>query len=203
MVRFGNVLGSSGSVVPLFRRQIQEGGPVTVTHKEITRYFMTIPEAASLVIQAGSMAEGGDVFVLDMGEPVKIVDLATRMIQLSGLELQTDKNPDGDIYIQYTGLRPAEKLYEELLVGDNIVGTDHAKIMRANEDCLDADILNTYLLDIQTAICIMDHSKVRSILEQAITGYRPHDIVVDHLADKPASEEPIKEPMQHNIINLR
>jgi FlaA1/EpsC-like NDP-sugar epimerase len=203
MVRFGNVLGSSGSVVPLFRRQIQEGGPVTVTHKDITRYFMTIPEAASLVIQAGSMAEGGDVFVLDMGEPVKIVDLATRMIQLSGLELQTDKNPDGDIHIQYTGLRPAEKLYEELLVGDNIVGTEHAKIMRANEDCLDADTLNSYLLDIQTAICIMDHSKVRSILEQAITGYRPHDTVVDHLVDKPASEEPIKEPIQNNIINLR
>jgi FlaA1/EpsC-like NDP-sugar epimerase len=199
MVRFGNVLGSSGSVVPLFRRQIQEGGPVTITHKDITRYFMTIPEAASLVIQAGSMAEGGDVFVLDMGEPVKIVDLATRMIQLSGLELQTDKNPDGDILIQYTGLRPAEKLYEELLVGDNIVGTDHAKIMRANEDYLDANILTSYLLDMQTAISIMDHSKVRSILEQAITGYRPHDTVVDHLADN----HPSKEPMQNNIINLR
>jgi FlaA1/EpsC-like NDP-sugar epimerase len=203
MVRFGNVLGSSGSVVPLFRRQIQEGGPVTVTHKDITRYFMTIPEAASLVIQAGSMAQGGDVFVLDMGEPVKIVDLATRMIQLSGLELQTDKNPDGDIEIQYTGLRPAEKLYEELLVGDNVVGTGHAKIMRANEDCLDADTLNSYLLDLQTAISIMDHNKVRSILEQAITGYRPHDTVVDHLADNLPTSKPTKEPMQNNIINLR
>jgi FlaA1/EpsC-like NDP-sugar epimerase len=199
MVRFGNVLGSSGSVVPLFRRQIQEGGPVTVTHKDIMRYFMTIPEAASLVIQAGSMAEGGDVFVLDMGEPVKIVDLATRMIQLSGLELQTDKNPDGDIHIQYTGLRPAEKLYEELLVGDNIVGTDHTKIMRANEECLDENTLNSYLIDIHTAISMMDHNKVRSILEQAITGYRPHDIVVDHLADN----RPTKELIQNNIINLR
>jgi FlaA1/EpsC-like NDP-sugar epimerase len=203
MVRFGNVLGSSGSVVPLFRRQIQEGGPVTVTHKDITRYFMTIPEAASLVIQAGSMAEGGDVFVLDMGEPVKIVDLATRMIQLSGLEIQTNKNPDGDILIQYTGLRPAEKLYEELLVGDNIVGTEHAKIMRANEEYLDADTLNRYLLEMQTAISIMDHNKVRSILEQSITGYRPHDAVVDHLADNRPSKEPIKESMQSNIVKLR
>jgi FlaA1/EpsC-like NDP-sugar epimerase len=203
MVRFGNVLGSSGSVVPLFRRQIQEGGPVTVTHKDITRYFMTIPEAASLVIQSGSMAEGGDVFVLDMGEPVKIVDLATRMIQLSGFELKTDKNPDGDIHIQYTGLRPAEKLYEELLVGDNIVGTDHAKIMRANEDCLDADTLNSYLLDMQTALSIMDHNKLRSVLERAITGYRPHDTVVDHLGDNRPAKEQTKESMQNNIINLR
>jgi FlaA1/EpsC-like NDP-sugar epimerase len=143
------------------------------------------------------------VFVLDMGEPVKIVDLATRMIQLSGLELQTDKNPDGDIHIQYTGLRPAEKLYEELLVGDNIVGTDHAKIMRANEDCLDADTLNSYLLDIQTAICIMDHNKLLSTLEQAITGYRPHVTVVDHLAGKLLSKETTKEPMQNNIVKLR
>jgi FlaA1/EpsC-like NDP-sugar epimerase len=125
------------------------------------------------------------------------------MIQLSGLEIQTNKNPDGDILIQYTGLRPAEKLYEELLVGDNIVGTDHAKIMRANEEYLDANTLNSYLLEIQTAISIMDHNKVRSILEQAITGYRPHDAVVDHLADNRHSEEPIKESMQSNIVKLR
>jgi FlaA1/EpsC-like NDP-sugar epimerase len=207
MVRFGNVLGSSGSVVPLFRLQIKEGGPVTVTHKEITRYFMTIPEAASLVIQAGSMAEGGDVFVLDMGDSVKIVDLAKQMIQLSGLELQTDENPDGDIEIQYTGLRPAEKLYEELLVGDNVVGTDHAKIMRANEEYLDADTLNTYLSEMQAAIAALDHSKVRDILEKAVKGYRPHDSMVDHLVDsviaKEAPKKTAKEPIQNNIVKLR
>jgi FlaA1/EpsC-like NDP-sugar epimerase len=207
MVRFGNVLGSSGSVVPLFRQQIKEGGPVTVTHKEITRYFMTIPEAASLVIQAGSMAEGGDVFVLDMGDSVKIVDLAKQMIQLSGLELQTDENPDGDIEIQYTGLRPAEKLYEELLVGDNVVGTDHAKIMRANEEYLDADTLNTYLSEMQAAIAALDHSKVRDILEKAVKGYQPHERVVDHLVDsviaKEAPKKTAKEPIQNNIVKLR
>jgi FlaA1/EpsC-like NDP-sugar epimerase len=207
MVRFGNVLGSSGSVVPLFRQQIKEGGPVTVTHKEITRYFMTIPEAASLVIQAGSMAEGGDVFVLDMGDSVKIVDLAKQMIQLSGLELQTDENPDGDIEIQYTGLRPAEKLYEELLVGDNVVGTDHAKIMRANEECLDTDTLNTYISEMQAAIAALDHSKVRDILEKAVKGYQPHERVVDHLVDsviaKEAPKKTAKEPIQNNIVKLR
>jgi FlaA1/EpsC-like NDP-sugar epimerase len=180
MVRFGNVLGSSGSVVPLFRRQIQEGGPVTVTHKDITRYFMTIPEAASLVIQAGSMADGGDVFVLDMGEPVKIVDLATRMIQLSGLELQTDKNPDGDIHIQYTGLRPAEKLYEELLVGDNVVGTEHSMIMRANEDYLDEELLAQYLNKLKAAIEVNDSNALRQILIASITGYQPHNELVDY-----------------------
>ena len=128
MVRFGNVLGSSGSVVPLFREQIKQGGPITVTHPDIIRYFMTIPEAAELVIQAGSMGEGGDVFVLDMGEPIKIVDLASRMIRLSGLEIKDDKHPTGDIEIQFTNLRPGEKLFEELLVGDNISGTDHPRI---------------------------------------------------------------------------
>jgi FlaA1/EpsC-like NDP-sugar epimerase len=207
MVRFGNVLGSSGSVVPLFREQIKQGGPVTVTHKEITRYFMTISEASSLVIQAGSMAEGGDVFVLDMGESVKIADLAKQMIHLSGLELKTEKNPDGDIEIQYTGLRPAEKLYEELLVGDNVVGTDHAKIMRANEEYLDADTLNTYLSEIQAAIAALDHSKVRDILEKSVKGYRPHESMVDHLVDiviaKEAPEETAKEPIQNNIVKLR
>src|SRR5690606_31907162 len=119
MVRFGNVLGSSGSVIPLFREQIRRGGPITVTHRQITRYFMTIPEAAQLVIQAGSMGEGGDVFVLDMGEPVKIAELAEKMILLSGLSVRNDQNADGDIAVEYTGLRPGEKLYEELLIGDN------------------------------------------------------------------------------------
>jgi FlaA1/EpsC-like NDP-sugar epimerase len=199
MVRFGNVLGSSGSVVPLFREQIKQGGPVTVTHKEITRFFMTIPEAASLVIQAGSMAEGGDVFVLDMGEPVKVSDLAKQMIHLSGLELKTEKNPDGDIEIQYTGLRPAEKLFEELLIGENVVGTEHSKIMRANEEYLDMDTLNGYLSEIQAAIATLDHSKVRDILEKAVKGYRPHDSLVDHLVRKEATTNPHK----NNIINLR
>ncbi len=133
MVRFGNVLGSSGSVVPLFHKQIQQGGPITVTHPDIIRYFMTIPEAAQLVIQAGSMGKGGDVFVLDMGEPVKITALARKMIHLSGLSEKHEQNPNGDIAIEYSGLRPGEKLYEELLVGDNVEGTDHPRIMTANE----------------------------------------------------------------------
>ena len=133
MVRFGNVLGSSGSVVPLFRKQIKDGGPVTVTHPDIIRYFMTIPEASQLVIQAGAMGKGGDVFVLDMGEPVKIVDLAKKMIRLSGLSIKSDKNPGGDIEIEFSGLRPGEKLYEELLIGDNVEGTDHPRIMTAHE----------------------------------------------------------------------
>lgn len=136
MVRFGNVLGSSGSVVPLFRKQIRKGGPVTVTHKEIIRYFMTIPEAAQLVLQAGAMGKGGDVFVLDMGEPVKIADLARRMIHLMGLEVKDELHPHGDIEIAYTGLRPGEKLYEELLIGNNVRKTDHSRIMAADEECL-------------------------------------------------------------------
>ncbi len=133
MVRFGNVLGSSGSVVPLFRQQIKAGGPITVTHPDIIRYFMTIPEASQLVIQAGAMGKGGDVFVLDMGEPVKIVSLAQKMIRLSGLTEKDDLNTNGDIEIKFTGLRPGEKLYEELLIGDNVEGSEHPRIMTANE----------------------------------------------------------------------
>ncbi|MGH1440783.1 MAG: polysaccharide biosynthesis protein [Cellvibrionaceae bacterium] len=195
MVRFGNVLGSSGSVVPLFRKQIKDGGPITVTHKEITRYFMTIPEAASLVIQAGSMAQGGDVFVLDMGESIRIVDLAKRMVQLSGLELRSEDNPEGDIEIRYTGLRPAEKLYEELLVGNNVVGTEHIKIMRASETFLDGPILYQYLNNMLEAVHTNDYDKLRHILSKAIYGYRPHETVVDHF--KPKDFPPA------NIINLR
>jgi FlaA1/EpsC-like NDP-sugar epimerase len=195
MVRFGNVLGSSGSVVPLFRQQIKQGGPITVTHKEITRYFMTIPEAACLVIQAGSMAQGGDVFVLDMGESIKIVDLAKRMIQLSGLELKTNENPDGDIEIQYSGLRPAEKLYEELLVGDNVVGTEHSKILRASEVCLEKELLYQYLVEMNKASIANDYESLRKLLVNAIYGYRPHEHVVDHL--KP------KEQVQTNVVKLR
>jgi FlaA1/EpsC-like NDP-sugar epimerase len=145
MVRFGNVLGSSGSVVPLFRKQIKAGGPITITHEEITRYFMTIPEAAQLVIQAGAMAEGGEVFVLDMGDPVKIVDLARRMIELSGLSLRDAANPDGDIEIEVVGLRPGEKLFEELLIGDNPAKTNHTLIMRANEGFITWGRLSTPL----------------------------------------------------------
>lgn len=198
MVRFGNVLGSSGSVVPLFKKQIQEGGPITVTHKEITRFFMTIPEAASLVIQAGSMAQGGDVFVLDMGEPVKIVDLAMRMVQLSGLELQTDENPDGDIQIQYTGLRPAEKLYEELLVGDNVVGTEHSMIMRANEDHLDEKSLVEYLSELKAAIEANDSNALRQVLIKSIAGYQPHNALVDYYcADNTEGSK------NNNIINIK
>lgn len=151
MVRFGNVLGSSGSVVPLFRKQIAAGGPITVTHPEITRYFMTIPEAAQLVIQAGAMAKGGEVFVLDMGEPVRIVDLARRMIDLSGLSVRDENRPDGDIAIEFVGLRSAEKLYEELLIGDNPEPTDHSRIMKARDHYLPLERLDVHLAAIAEA----------------------------------------------------
>lgn len=179
MVRFGNVLGSSGSVIPLFHKQIKSGGPLTVTHPKITRYFMTIPEAAQLVIQAGSMGQGGDVFVLDMGEPVKIVDLAEKMIYLSGLSIRSEKNPQGDISIVFTGLRPGEKLYEELLIGDNVVATDHPMIMRANEDYLDWHSLKAQLLRLLDAIDIDDYKKVRQILRETVSGYTPEGEIVD------------------------
>ena len=156
MVRFGNVLASSGSVVPLFREQIRNGGPVTVTHPEIYRYFMTIPEAASLVIQAGSMGTGGDVFVLDMGKPVRIRDLAEKMIHLMGLTVRDETHPDGDIEIRYTGLRPAEKLYEELLIGNNVSGTEHRSIMRAEEDFLPWEELKPLLDQLWTACQRLD-----------------------------------------------
>lgn len=151
MVRFGNVLGSSGSVVPLFRRQIKAGGPITITHPDITRYFMTIPEAAQLVIQASAMATGGEVFVLDMGEPVRIVDLARRMIELSGLRLKDGASPDGDIEVEFVGLRPGEKLYEELLIGDNPEPTRHPRIMKASENFIEWDTLSLRLADLDRA----------------------------------------------------
>ncbi len=184
MVRFGNVLGSSGSVVPLFRQQIEQGGPVTVTHQEITRYFMTIPEAASLVIQAGAMAQGGDVFVLDMGEPVKIIDLATRMVRLMGYEVKSEGSPDGDIEIAVTGLRPGEKLYEELLIGADVTGTDHPKIMRACEEMLSQEQIARVIESLQAALSQNDHSTARLILEQAVAGFKPVSPVVDWLADE-------------------
>ncbi|NMX64218.1 polysaccharide biosynthesis protein [Pseudomonas sp. WS 5059] len=179
MVRFGNVLGSSGSVIPLFHKQIKSGGPLTVTHPKITRYFMTIPEAAQLVIQAGSMGQGGDVFVLDMGEPVRIVELAEKMIHLSGLSVRSDKNPHGDIAIEFTGLRPGEKLYEELLIGDNVVATQHPMIMSANEDHLDWELLKGKLTELLAAVDADDYSRVRQLLRDTVSGYAPDGEIVD------------------------
>lgn len=179
MVRFGNVLGSSGSVIPLFHQQIKAGGPLTVTHPKITRYFMTIPEAAQLVIQAGSMGRGGDVFVLDMGEPVRIVELAEKMIHLSGLSVRSDANPHGDIAIEFSGLRPGEKLYEELLIGDNVVATLHPMIMSAHEDYLAWDPLKEQLGLLLGAISVDDYTLVRQLLRELVSGYAPDGEIVD------------------------
>jgi len=175
MVRFGNVLGSSGSVVPLFKEQIERGGPVTVTDPDITRFFMTIPEAAQLVIQAGTMGHTGSVFVLDMGESVKIVDLARKMIRLSGLEEKTEKNPHGDIAIEFTGLRPGEKLYEELLIGDNVEASDHARILRANEQSLAWDDMKLLLEKLDDTCQRFAIDELRDVLLNAPTGYKPTD----------------------------
>lgn len=179
MVRFGNVLGSSGSVIPLFHKQIKAGGPLTVTHPKITRYFMTIPEAAQLVIQAGSMGQGGDVFVLDMGEPVKIASLAEKMIHLSGLSVRSERNPHGDIAIEFTGLRPGEKLYEELLIGDNVSPTPHPMIMMANEDYLPWDQLRECLTELSKAVTEEDFTRVRQLLRELVSGYSPEGEIVD------------------------
>ncbi|WP_025856928.1 nucleoside-diphosphate sugar epimerase/dehydratase [Pseudomonas sp. CHM02] len=179
MVRFGNVLGSSGSVIPLFHKQIQAGGPLTVTHPKITRYFMTIPEAAQLVIQAGSLGLGGDVFVLDMGEPVKIVELAEKMVHLSGLSIRSDKNPHGDIVINFSGLRPGEKLYEELLIGDNVAATSHPMIMRASEEFLTWDVLKVRLHELLAGVGENDYVLVRQILKSTVSGYSPEGEIVD------------------------
>ena len=179
MVRFGNVLGSSGSVVPLFRRQIKEGGPITLTHPDITRFFMTIPEAAQLVIQAGAMGKGGDVFVLDMGDPVKIKDLATKMVRLSGFEVKSDTNPHGDIEIKCTGLRPGEKLYEELLIGNNVGETTHERIMTANEVMLPLAELNVFIEALDIACHNFEHETIRQLLLDAPTGFNPTDGICD------------------------
>ncbi|EPP5600043.1 polysaccharide biosynthesis protein [Vibrio parahaemolyticus] len=182
MVRFGNVLGSSGSVIPVFKKQIASGGPVTVTHPEITRFFMTIPEAAQLVIQAGAMGKGGDVFVLDMGESVKITDLACNLIQLSGLEVKSEANPHGDIEIQFSGLRPGEKLYEELLIGDNVKQTAHERIMTAHEVHLPLKEYELLLNDLDFACHSMDHENIRTLLLSAPTGFKDGigDLVWNH-----------------------
>ena len=179
MVRFGNVLGSSGSVVPLFREQIKNGGPVTLTHQDITRYFMTIPEAAQLVMQAGAMGKGGDVFVLDMGEPVRIFDLARKMIELSGLSLRDDSKPDGDIEIAITGLRPGEKLFEELLIGDNPLPTKHQRIMKAQEEFLALDVLMEFLDQLKTTIDQNNVSELKRIIKKLVPGYEPQSELVD------------------------
>ncbi len=179
MVRFGNVLGSSGSVVPKFRQQIRDGGPITLTHPEITRYFMTIPEASQLVIQAGAMAKGGDVFVLDMGESVKIIDLARRMIELSGLAVKDEQNSDGDIEIEITGLRPGEKLYEELLIGDNPKPTSHSRIMKAHEEFIPWAELVDRLKSLEMALNVNDVGVIRVMMQQLVVGYSPSDDIVD------------------------
>jgi len=184
MVRFGNVLGSSGSVIPLFRQQIEQGGPVTVTHPEITRFFMTIPEAAQLVIQAGAMGRGGDVFVLDMGAPVKILELAEKMIRLSGLSVRSEENPQGDIAIEFTGLRPGEKLYEELLIGDNVIPTEHPMIMRASEEFLSWPSLGESLQGLFAALEVDDYQRVRELLRELVSGYTPDSEIVDWMYRK-------------------
>ncbi len=189
MVRFGNVLGSSGSVVPLFRRQINHGGPITVTHSEITRYFMTVQEAAQLVIQAGSMASGGDVFVLDMNEPVRIVDLARKMIHLMGYSIRDERNPHGDIAIDYTGLRPGEKLYEELLIGERVSGTEHPKIMRAEEDFLHWEQLLELLNRLEAACIKMDQQLIRELLDEVVGGIVSKEILCDPMLQVPLEHE--------------
>jgi FlaA1/EpsC-like NDP-sugar epimerase len=182
MVRFGNVLGSSGSVVPLFRKQIQMGGPITVTHPDIIRYFMTIPEAAQLVIQAGAMAQGGDVFLLEMGEPVRILDMAKRMIRLSGLDVQDDNNPHGDIRVEFTGLRPGEKLYEELLISDNPEATAHERIFKAHEHAEPWDEMHQALTRLELACQHNDLRQVYALLKQYVHGFnRPGHAVIESL----------------------
>jgi FlaA1/EpsC-like NDP-sugar epimerase len=177
MVRFGNVLDSSGSVVPLFRKQIQDSGPITLTHLEVTRFFMTIPEAAQLVIQAGAMAIGGDVFVLDMGQPVKIAQLARHMIELSGLRVKDEQDPDGDIAIEVTGLRPGEKLYEELLIGENQSKTMHPRILKAQEEFMQLNALQAHLEKLRAAT-EQNSNQIRLQLQLIVIGYRPENVPI-------------------------
>ena len=181
MVRFGNVLGSSGSVIPLFKKQIIEGGPITVTDKRIIRYFMTVTEAVELLIQAGAMGTGGDVFVLDMGKPVQIQDLAEKMIQLSGLKVKNELNPNGDIEIKYTGLRAGEKLYEELLIGDNVSKTANPLIMRAQEDMIAWDELKKMLDHLNILNNNYDYKNAREILKKIVPGFKSEDEIKDIL----------------------
>ncbi len=189
MVRFGNVLDSSGSVVPKFRQQIRNGGPITLTHQEITRFFMTIPEAAQLVIQAGAMAEGGDVFVLDMGDPVKIIDLAQRMIELSGLTVKDEKNPEGEIEIKTTGLRPGEKLYEELLIGNNPKPTSHARIMKAHECFITWEEIKSQLHSLEEVLHTNDVEAIRTIMKRIVSDYAPNSDIVDSVYIEPLDSQ--------------
>jgi FlaA1/EpsC-like NDP-sugar epimerase len=189
MVRFGNVLESSGSVVPLFREQIRRGGPVTVTHPDVIRYFMTIPEASQLVLQAGAMAQGGDVFVLDMGKPIRIAHLALRMVKLAGLTVRDERNPDGDIEILYTGLRPAEKLFEELLIGSNVSGTEHPMILRAMEHSLPWDKVQELLHHLLVAMGQFDVRTACDLLRAAVSEYRPTSDIVDSVWCRRESEK--------------
>jgi len=181
IVRFGNVLGSSGSVIPVFREQIKRGGPITVTDQKMERYFMTIPEAVELVIQSGSMGKGGDVFVLDMGDPVSIDLLARKMVQLSGLKVKDSKRVNGDIEIVYTGLRPGEKLFEELLIGDNVTKTKHSMISCAQEEMIEWDKLQLIMDGLMDAVQNSDYKELRSILIKSIPGYKPQGEIVDFL----------------------
>jgi FlaA1/EpsC-like NDP-sugar epimerase len=179
IVRFGNVLDSSGSVIPLFRRQIENGGPVTVTDKNIVRYFMTISEAVELVIQAGAMSKGGDLFVLDMGSPVKIIKLAEKMIQLSGLQVISEDNPKGDIEIKFTGLRPGEKLYEELLVGDNTSKTENPRIMCADEEMFEWTILKPMIMELKKISYLRSQKNIREMIVKIVPEFDPQSPVVD------------------------
>ena len=184
MVRFGNVLGSSGSVAPLFQKQIESGGPITLTHIDVTRYFMTITEAAQLVIQAGALSRGGEVFVLDMGEPIKIIDLAYKMIKAKGLQVRDEKSPWGDIEIQVDGLRPGEKLYEELLIGDNPKNTTHPRILRANEKFISKDDFTKIIKKLHVYLDENNIEEIRKLLKQSIPGYVPNKENVDWLSNK-------------------
>ena len=203
MVRFGNVLESSGSVVPLFREQIRRGGPVTVTHPDVIRYFMTIPEAAQLVLQAGSMAQGGDVFVLDMGRPIKILDLARRMVQLAGLSVRDETNPNGDLEIRFTGLRPGEKLYEELLIGKDVTGTQHPMIMRAVEHALGWDEVLALLTELSNVVRRFDVRAAREVLQRAVREYRPTSAITDLVWTERAKALPPATEAESNVTELQ
>jgi len=202
MVRFGNVLGSSGSVVPLFRQQIEDGGPVTVTHPDVSRYFMSIPEAAQLVLQAGAMATGGDVFVLDMGEPVRIVDLAKRMIKLSGYETSHSTHAGEHIDIEFIGLRPGEKLHEELLLGTNVTGTGHPMIMRAEEECLPFSKIQRLLAKLRRYCDNFDCDGISSVLSFAVSGFADHQVRYDHLWKRQGKLLPVDASSVSNVKEL-
>ena len=181
IVRFGNVLKSSGSVIPKFKKQINEGGPVTLTHKEVTRYFMTVTEAAQLVIQAGAMGKKSEVFVLDMGESIKILDLINKMISLSGLTTKDDNNSNGDIEIKITGLRPGEKLYEELLIGDNPQTTEHPKIQKIDDPFIPFEQLENNLIKLKDLLDKYEISEVKKLLHKLVKSYNPNSKIVDHI----------------------